>query len=140
MDKSEEEMSFYNMIFGVNEMAPLLLKMLGIEKSEIPRFRDAFLAEGKIAVYCRSGGGNREHWDLEQDRGEGCDCTGCTITYSVPALEYYSFDRDDEFDNTYATIFFDYPEEWREMLVKLNKNDKWEPDKRWLEKLESLKT
>ena len=36
-------MSLYNMLFGVNRAAPVLLATLGLTESDVPRFRDCRL-------------------------------------------------------------------------------------------------
>lgn len=113
-------MSLYNALHGVNPMAPVLLAILGHGGAETyGRFRDIYLDErdGRkvIAVYTRNGGGNREC------SGERCDgtCTGCTMTKAIPALDGYIDDRDDDFDCTYATIWFEVPDCARSTLDQL---------------------
>lgn len=39
-----------------------------------------------------------------------CSCTGCTQCFRLPAHPLYLFDRDDDFDCTYATTYFRLPE------------------------------
>lgn len=41
---------------------------------------------------------------------DGCACPGCTIQYRLRKHPLYVTDRDDEFDSTYATIFFRAPD------------------------------
>ena len=36
------------MLFGVNQLAPVLLKCLGISAANVPRFRDCYIDEGRI--------------------------------------------------------------------------------------------
>ena len=52
-------MSLYNMLFGVNSAAPVLLATLGLTESDVPRFRDCHLNGEQIVIYTRTGGGNR---------------------------------------------------------------------------------
>lgn len=47
-------MSLYNMIHGVNPAAPVLLSILGINSSNIPRFRDCYWTGEHIAIYTRT--------------------------------------------------------------------------------------
>jgi hypothetical protein len=49
---------------------------------------------------------------------EKCACTGCTITYRLPKHPLYLRDEDDEFDYTYATVYFKMPENIDRELVK----------------------
>lgn len=88
-------MSFYNMLFGVNDQADLLLAVIGLKKNDIERFRDVHVEDdGKtIAVYTRTGGGNRAYypnltmrklptWQGSED--DDFDCTYCTDRFAVP--------------------------------------------------------
>src|SRR6185503_4671681 len=102
--------SLYNMLFGRNAAAPLLLAVLDLDEGKVGRFRDAFILDGKIGIYTRNGGGNREHWSFSYPdaiEGQACPCVGCFMTYRVKDLPFYSSDVDDDYDSTYATIFFD---------------------------------
>lgn len=88
-------MSFYNMLFGMNAQADLLLAVIGLKKNDIERFRDVHIEDdGKtIAVYTRTGGGNRADypnltmrklatWQGSED--DDFDCTYCTDRFAVP--------------------------------------------------------
>lgn len=88
-------MSFYNMLFGMNDQADLLLAVIGLKKNDIERFRDVRIEDdGKtIAVYTRTGGGNRAYypnltmrklatWLGSED--DDFDCTYCTDRFAVP--------------------------------------------------------
>jgi len=127
------------MLFGVNPLTDIILATLGLTRYRIQRFRDVHISDGKIAVYTRCGGGNRDHWDTEpgNDYGEGCDCPGCWITYQIIKHPNYLYDRDDDFDSTYATVYFSSPEKYKELLKSLEAGD-WNPDKLWLDKFEKL--
>jgi hypothetical protein len=126
-------MSLYNALFGVNDMAPLLLKILDISpkgKWRAGRFRDIYLNEDgtRILLYTRNGGGNREHWgDGYEENGE-CLCPGCVIEKHLPKHPNYLCDYDDSFDCTYATIVFSVPEEYQEDLKKLAKSPRLAPE------------
>lgn len=91
-------MSFYNMLFGQNPMADILLAIVGIKRGDVERFRDAFVSEDgtRIDVYTRTGGGNRE--DYPQ-----------MALYRNPL---FAGTRDDDFDSTYATFSFTIPAEF----------------------------
>lgn len=127
-------MSMYNMVFGENQHSDLLLACLGLSRGDMGRFRDAFIQDGMIAVYTRNGGGNRECWN---DDCAG-DCTGCHMTNIIPEYKYYISDSDDEFDSTYATIFFEFPPHFKELLKSLEESET--PAEKWkllFEKLEA---
>ena len=131
------------MLFGENLASDVLLATLGLTRADVGRFRDVHIADGKIAIYTRNGGGNREHYDYSDDdveEGEKCDCTGCTITYKIPQHPNYLYDKDDDFDCTYATVYYSYPEEYAEGLKALESQVEWDPDQRWKDMLEKIKT
>lgn len=99
-------MSMYHLINGVNPATFLILPMLGKHPDEYPRFRDCFIADedhpefdGKIQVYTRTGGENRETYRAENAEMEQTE--GFITTF------------DDNFDSTYASWVFEVPERWR---------------------------
>lgn len=102
-------MSLYNTLFGTNPMAPLLLKILGIDqpdgKYRSGRFRDVHLnAKGTtIILFTRNGGGNRESY----------------FPKNIREHPNYLTDYDDSFDSTYAYIEFSVPTRFQEALKKL---------------------
>lgn len=112
----------YNVMFGMNPLADAILTTLGLRREDCGRFRDCFITEGKIAVYTRNGGGNREGYmpDFSQHKN-------------------YLSDKDDDFDNTYATIYFSFPEEFAEQLKLIDTGAKFEPSKMWLDAIERLR-
>lgn len=71
-------MGLYNLVFGVNPMADIILATLGLTREDVGRFRDAFVADGKIAIYTRNGGANRECW-----------CAGNT-EYGTPQCRHHT--------------------------------------------------
>jgi len=109
----EDNVSLYNALFGLNSDALALLEAVGLKPEGIPRFRDAYYAGNReVAVYTRCGGGNRECW--ESDRAEEktpkeCGCPGCWITSIILKHPLYVRDEDDNFDCTYATVYFRLP-------------------------------
>lgn len=117
-------MSLYNLLFGQNQHAEFILATLGLTPSDVGRFRDAFVADGQIAVYTRNGGGNRDDYQSVFD-----------LLESHPN---YLSDHDDDFDCTYATIYFSFPELWKEELTALSTGS-FNPNARWHEKIESIK-
>lgn len=104
-------MSLYNMLFGTNEEAPVLLGMLSVNKEYFSRFRDVELIEAgtKIRVFTRLGGGNREEHRENWEK--------------IRKHEMYIKDYDDEFDTTYAYIEFSIPEQYKETAKKMFKEE-----------------
>jgi len=125
-------MSMYNLLHGVNPLATVLEAILGLDFNDrdpggMPewedcydeealadyvrrsvearywptgRFRDIWVEpDGKtICLYTRNGGGNREWMQHVFD-----------ILRQHP---YYQSDEDDDFDETYASIYFRVPDEY----------------------------
>jgi len=121
----------YNALFGMNPAADVILGAIGLTRGDTGRFRDAFVANGEIAVYTRNGGGNR----MCVNEGDGTDCGdpacyACAIEHRLPKHPLYLRDEDDDFDATYATIYFKLPERFAEKLKTLE-TGKWEPGERW---------
>lgn len=128
-------MSMYNQMFGFNPLAKPLLVSLGIHPLHIPRFRDCFLLDGKIAVYTRTGGDNRNinktPWVFE---GAIIERTVAPADWNAmcAAHDDYLGTDDDEYDSTYAFWWFSYPAEVAEELAKLAKTHSAErPSARW---------
>lgn len=90
-------MSLYNLMFGKNTDTKEVLAIIGLEEWEIERFRDCWIdeEENRICILTRTGGWNRE------------DYPNVVLTTN----QYYLYDEDDDFDNTYATYYFSIPEE-----------------------------
>lgn len=128
-------MSLYAMIHGRNPAAPLILATLDLTTDDVGRFRDAFVSEGRIAVYTRNGGGNRECWN---DNTCNETCAGCIIEKVLPRHPNYLYDEDDDFDCTYATVYFSFPERHRDLLEALDTGE-FDPSARWLEALDALR-
>lgn len=114
------------------------------EQYAIGRLRDAWLEPGDddkpvIAVYTRNGGGNRQHSDPEHPK-----CTGCVME-KIVNHPLYLRDADDEFDTTYATIWFKMPE-WlaEEILAVLSARpglvepERVDMSKKWREAIANL--
>ncbi len=119
-------MSLYNMLFGVNEKADMLLSLLGYTKNDIPRFRDCMLVDGMICIHTRTGGGNREEYE-----GDNA---------ALAEHPLYISDSDDDFDCTYANFFYRYPEEYRADLEAMASNDPdYKPSEMWKIAFDSLK-
>lgn len=98
----------YNALFGANEAAPVLLKILNITKEQTGRFRDAYVENDHIVIYTRNGGGNRESYQKDID--------------FMRAHPNFIKDYDDSFDSTYAYFEFSVPEG----KVEVKPGDSWE--------------
>jgi hypothetical protein len=97
-------MSLYNMMFGINKAAPMVLAVLGLKPDDFPRFRDAMFMEESIVVRTRAGGGNREEYQGDLD--------------GLSQHPLWLKDEDDDFDSTYCDIHFSYPPGLLEELKK----------------------
>lgn len=98
------------MLFGVEPTAGIALKMLDIGPQDVPRFRDAYFGwaddaktDPVIVIHTRTGGGNREAYEAENAR--------------LTTLVGYRYDRDDDFDSTYADFCFSVPDMEREGVI-----------------------
>jgi len=67
-----------------------------------------------------------------------CSCPGCTIVHQLPLHPLYVRDADDDYDCTYATIYFRFPEEFAEDLRKIDSGDSVNPSDRWEEFIASI--
>ena len=100
------------MMHGVQPVTFFVLPMLGKHPDEYPRFRDCFLGDKEhpeyddhIHVYTRTGGGNREAYQAENDE--------------MRSMPDYVTDWDDSFDCTFASWVFRVPERWRDDFAKI---------------------
>lgn len=122
-----EVSGLYNMVYGVNKLAGPLLAALDIDHHDVPRFRDCFLhVDGTIVIYTRTGGGNREEYQSQND--------------AMKLHKYYLRDEDDRYDCTYALFHFTIPEEIKADCDELMAKG-WgvDPAKRWAETIEQLR-
>ena len=106
-------MSLYNMLCGNNPLFPIYFAVLStvqpISVDDVPRFRDVYtqVSDGmpQIVLYTRTGGGNREEYEAEND--------------ALAAHPLCVSDQDDDFDSTYAHFTFNVPEPWQEKMLTL---------------------
>lgn len=106
-------MSLYNLLFGVNQDADELLKMLDLAQEDFGRFRDAYLNENgtNIIVYTRCGGGNRDYYE--------------EVFSKMEKHPEYVTNYDDDFDCTYAYFVFNVPEKFKKQAKLMS--DKVKP-------------
>lgn len=107
-------MSLYNLVNGVTPATFFILPVLGKHPDSYPRFRDCFLFDeqrpefdGKIHIYTRVGGGNRDAYDEQIEE--------------LRRNPLYVTDYDDDFDNTFATFVFDIPPEFKQDIENAKK-------------------
>lgn len=120
-------MSLYNMLFGVNPFSTTLLEILGISEADVPRYRDCYLNDdgSEIIVHTRTGGGNREAYEFEND--------------CMKKVAGYLYDEDDDFDCTYADFHYRVPEPFRGQVALLkNLGAVSNPAERWQQLLNNL--
>jgi hypothetical protein len=139
-------MSLYNMLFGVNQAAPVLLAALGLSVSDVPRFRDAYVAGDRIVIHTRTGGGNRDYYENaetcranypEYFKGEN-DPSG-PWNDDLRANPHYDQDADDDFDSTYADFFFRFPDEYAaDLQAYAAANPAITPSEKWQALLAAL--
>lgn len=133
-------MSLYNMMFGYNPYAPILLKILETTPDKVPRFRDCFLSEaGEIVIHTRTGGGNRDFYDsLEEctrnypDHFKDPEPPAGPWNSDLRQLRGYLRDVDDEYDATYANFYYSVPSKYQEMVDMMKSvGGTVDPTKRW---------
>jgi len=118
-------MSLYNTMFGVNPYTPLLLGILGTDYRSVPRFRDAFVQNGEIVIYTRTGGGNRETYDAP-------DCQAPSNA-DLRKLPGFLRDYDDDFDSTFAYFHYAVPENHKKTVTEIAEacEDRPSPSEMW---------
>jgi hypothetical protein len=95
-------MSMYNMLFGMNPNSDIILAILGLKKNDVERFRNCGFMEDGIFIYTRTGGGNRDDYPNDKLTSNSC----------------YLRDNDDDYDCTYATYYFKFPDEIRDDIIQ----------------------
>lgn len=140
-------MSLYNMLFGVNSNAGMLLVVLGFKSTkEIPRFRDCYIDGDHIVIHTRTGGGNRDYYESEESCRENCpeyfngeDEPSGPWNEDLRKNPYFVRDQDDDFDATYADFYFRFPDEFAEDLKALAEgNPSVKPSDKWQALFQSL--
>lgn len=135
-------MNLYNLLFGRNQFSTILLKMLNTTEDAIPRYRDCYLDEkGRIIIHTRTGGGNRAFYDSlesckdhypEYFNGNENDPSG-PWNADLRKLSGYLYDKDDDFDSTYANFVYRPRDEFKPIIDGLlafnattSPKDKWQ--------------
>lgn len=114
-------MSFYNMMLGEHADAEKLLALLRTHAALAPpRYRDCFFDGIHIVVHTRTGGGNREEYELENR--------------IMTAHPWYVCDADDDLDCTYANFYYAPPPAIAATLTAADST----PAERWLRVFEQL--
>jgi len=119
-------MNMYTLIFGENDNAKLLMKILDIDQASgkwhSGRYRDCYLQDNKIILYTRNGNGNREDY----------------FPNEIVNHPNYITDYDDDFDQTYCYIEFSIPEEFKKDLENIEQ-EQYTPTEKFLTFINSLK-
>lgn len=96
----------YNMLFGENSsQKDFLFGLLERTPGDFGRYRDIYVTDQHIVVHTRNGGGNREDYQDVFDE-----------MFHHPL---YVYDEDDDFDCTYANIYFKHPEGYEDLLKEM---------------------
>lgn len=132
-------MSLYNMLFGVNDYAPVLIAALGMTANDVPRFRHCYIDGEQIVIRTRTGGGNRDYYDSEEscrenypDYFNGKEDPSGPWNSSLTGSKFYIYDEDDDFDSTYANFYFRFPDEYAEDLKAIAaRSETHTPSEKW---------
>jgi len=115
------------MLFGVNNLAPLVLNALNLTGNDVPRIRDAYLdvETDELVIYTRTGGGNRDYYENKDSRIAEYSDADTVGPYNEDLQNHpnYLRDEDDDYDSTYALFYFSIPEEFKpifQTLTELN--------------------
>jgi hypothetical protein len=122
-------MSLYNMLFGQNPAADILLAMVGLSRGDVGRYRDCYTNEdgSEIIIHTRNGGGNRDDYQQVFD--------------ALSKHPNYLRDSDDDFDCTYADIIFSVPEPYRTAVKQIaDVTDTTPPEDKWKKLLGDLES
>ena len=134
------------MLFGENPYGVVFLALLGLQRVDIPRYRDCWWDGEYICVYTRTGGGNREYYDSadkcranypEYFEGTEDSVPSGPWNDDLRALPTFVRDVDDDYDCTYATFYFRVPESLQWVIPHLSIIDK-SPADRWQELISKL--
>jgi hypothetical protein len=115
----------YNVLFGVDSSAGLVLKLLGKTQGDFGRFRTAYITEDHLVVHTRCGGDNRDDYD--------------EVFEEMSQHPLFEYDQDDDFDCTYCDFYFKHPAEMSVELKQYAKdNPTVTPAEKWQRLITSL--
>jgi len=85
-----------------------------------------YVEDGKIVIYTRTGGGNRDYYENEEtcrdyfpEYFDGENDPSGPWNDDLRAIPGYVRDQDDDFDSTYAHFYFDVPAEFADAVKKI---------------------
>jgi hypothetical protein len=114
------------MLFGENRsQSDFLFSLLNLTPADCGRYRDIYVTKEHIVIHTRNGGGNREYYE--------------DVFENLGNHPQYAYDEDDDFDSTYANIYFQHPAEYTEMLQELAAGT-ITPHEKWRLLLDALQT
>lgn len=122
MIDDEATRGLYGLLFEEHIFADRIFSALNLTRAAVGRYRDAFVIKGEIAIYTRNGGENRKCPRVHHNKLDCLvmDCFSCIITHRLPKHPNYLRDVDNEFDSTFATIYFSIPKEAQFSLMAIN--------------------
>lgn len=139
-------MSLYNMLFGVNAAAPVLLATIGLTANDVPRFRDCYIEGDNIVIHTRTGGGNRDYYDSEEscranypEYFDGKEEPSGPWNSTLASNAFYLYDEDDDYDSTYANFHFRFPDEYADDLKEFAaRSETHTPSEKWQALLKAM--
>ncbi len=132
------------MVFGESKQADILLAVLDLTRGDLYRYRDCYLTDdGRIAVYTRGGGNNRDCYcwqyaDHELAPGEHLDGCAVVAQRKMEMHPLYLYSEDDDCDSTYATFYYRVPDDAAEKVAGMVPEQ--DRDERWQEFIAALKS
>lgn len=130
-------MGMYNLLFGKNPYSGMILSALNLTEGDIGRFRDCWTEEKRICIYTRLGGNNRKCYCTEKEIENHSDCYRRQIEI-LQSHPLYLEDKDDSDNSTYATFYFQIPNDLVPLL-KFMEADKVNTNELWANKLTEIK-
>ena len=104
----------------MTERETFLLSLLGITEEAVPRYRDIYIDEGNLVLHTRTGGGNRAAYENIHSWKRECSWMVDDEEPSGPwnedlrNLPGFLYDRDDEYDPTYADFYYELTDEQKQ--------------------------
>ena len=141
-------MSMYNMIHGYDPTSGLVLSILGVTPEQIPRYRDSYIDGERLVIYTRTGGGNRDYYEnLESCSSnypdyfvEGEDHPSGPWNDDLRDIPGFLYDSDDDYDCTYASFYYEIPDNFlylKDKLMSMARNETQE--ERWEAAIDRIK-